>query len=239
MSEPGPAEVPGTGPRRRFPVGALAVVLMVVGISLLAWGTRTSPADPSASGPGDAGVAVPALTDSSLSAPEPTMAEPQLTLEPRQPPDQPHPSAGEPNRVVVPSLGIDAPVVGIPVVDSVLTPPSDPQTLGWWQDGAAPGDLRGGALVTGHTVSVGGGALDDLEELAVGDTVRVETGEGQIRYDVSDVRIYRKASLAQHAAEVFSQEKPGRLVLITCEDWDGQQYLSNVVVVAQPRYPNR
>jgi len=27
---------------------------------------------------------------------------------------------------------------------------------------------------------------------------------------------------------------PGRLVLITCEDWDGERYLSNVVVTATP-----
>jgi hypothetical protein len=26
----------------------------------------------------------------------------------------------------------------------------------------------------------------------------------------------------------------GRLVLVTCEDWDGTRYLSNVVVVATP-----
>jgi hypothetical protein len=33
---------------------------------------------------------------------------------------------------------------------------------------------------------------------------------------------------------LFSQEAPGRLVLITCEDWDGTAYRSNVVVTAQP-----
>lgn len=233
MSEPLPPEEPGPRPRRRFPVGALAGVLVVVGLSLIVWGTRTAPAESA-----DPGAALPATSSPVAPAtPEPTDTEPELTLTPEATPEEPHPAAGQPRRVVVPSLGIDAPVVGIPVVDSVLTPPSDPQTLGWWQDGAAPGDLLGGALITGHTVSVGGGALDDLEQLEAGDTVRVETGVGRIRYDVADVRIYRKASLARHAAKVFSQELPGRLVLITCEDWDGQQYLSNVVVVAHPRYP--
>ena len=33
---------------------------------------------------------------------------------------------------------------------------------------------------------------------------------------------------------MFSQDVPGRLVLITCEDWDGSRYLSNVVVTATP-----
>ena len=232
MSEPGPA-VPGRRAQRRLPFGAIAAVLVVVGLALLVWGTRTAPADSSVPG------ALPTVVEPGTSAtPEPTVAEPELTLEPRETPEEPHPSAGEPRRVVVPSLGIDAPVIGIPVVDSVLTPPSDPQTLGWWQDGAAPGDVLGGALITGHTVSVGGGALDDLEEVGVGDRVRVETAGGRIRYDVADVRIYRKASLARHAARVFSQELPGRLVLITCEDWDGEKYLSNVVVVAHAQFPS-
>jgi hypothetical protein len=31
---------------------------------------------------------------------------------------------------------------------------------------------------------------------------------------------------------VFDQGVPGRLVLITCEDWNGSVYLSNEVVIA-------
>ena len=40
--------------------------------------------------------------------------------------------------------------------------------------------------------------------------------------------------MADHAERLFSQDVPGRLVLVTCEDWDGERYLSNVVVVAEP-----
>ena len=36
------------------------------------------------------------------------------------------------------------------------------------------------------------------------------------------------------ATRLFSQRVPGRLVLITCEDWNGVEYLSNVVVTATP-----
>ena len=45
---------------------------------------------------------------------------------------------------------------------------------------------------------------------------------------------YRKAALAKRAAQLFDQSVRGRLVLVTCEDWNGEVYLSNVVVVAQP-----
>jgi LPXTG-site transpeptidase (sortase) family protein len=136
--------------------------------------------------------------------------------------------------VIVPRLGVDAPVVGIDAPDGVLLPPDDPQVLGWWRSGARPGDAQGSALVTGHTVSSGGGALDDLETLRPGDRVRVRTSEGLIGYQVTGVSVYRKARLAEDAARVFSQTVPGRLVLITCEEWNGSAYLSNAVVFAEP-----
>jgi LPXTG-site transpeptidase (sortase) family protein len=145
--------------------------------------------------------------------------------------------AGPPSRVVVPKLGIDVPVVGIEAPGGVLTPPDDPQVLGWWHAGAVPGARRGSALITGHTVSSGGGALDDLEILERGDRATVRTRHGSIDYRVGRVEIFRKATLAQEAARVFSQQVPGRLVLITCEDWNGTAYESNVVVTARPARP--
>jgi LPXTG-site transpeptidase (sortase) family protein len=141
---------------------------------------------------------------------------------------------GTPVRLVVPGLGVDAPVTGVSAPDGVLLPPSDPQVLGWWRDGALPGAARGSTLITGHTVSTGGGAFDDLETLRRGDRVRVRTTRGVLAYEVTGVTIYRKATLAEDAARVFSQSVPGRLVLITCEDWNGSTYLSNAVVFAEP-----
>ena len=47
------------------------------------------------------------------------------------------------------------------------------------------------------------------------------------------VRVYDKGSVAGDAKRLFSQDVPGRLVLVTCEDWDGERYLSNVVVTAR------
>jgi hypothetical protein len=174
----------------------------------------------------------------------PYVVEPVVTLEqedssadPVRPagPPRAHPARGVPNRVVIPRLGVDVAVVGIDAPGGVLTPPSDPQVLGWWRSGAQPGAARGSALVTGHTVSSGGGALDDLETMRRGDPVTVRTTTGAVDYVVTGVSIYRKAALAEDAARVFSQSVPGRLALITCEDWDGTAYLSNVVVLAEPR----
>jgi LPXTG-site transpeptidase (sortase) family protein len=141
---------------------------------------------------------------------------------------------GVPRRVVIDRLRMDAPVVRISTVGDALIPPSDPQQLGWWSAGAPPGARRGSALVTGHTVHTGGGAMDDLERMHRGDRVTVYTGRGIIAYDVRSVDVFGKGSIARHAQQLFSQEVRGRLVLVTCEDWDGTRYLSNVVVVATP-----
>jgi LPXTG-site transpeptidase (sortase) family protein len=141
---------------------------------------------------------------------------------------------GAPRRVRIPALHVNAPVVPIRAPGGVLIPPSDPQELGWWAGGAKPGAARGSALVTGHTVHTGGGALDDLETLRRGDHVTVRTDRGRIPYVVRQVAVYSKGSVAKHAQRLFSQQVRGRLVLVTCEDWNGVKYLSNVVVVARP-----
>ena len=140
---------------------------------------------------------------------------------------------GRPSRISIPSLGVSAPVVGIAADDGELIPPSNPSKVGWWSGGALPGARRGSAVITGHTVHDGGGAFDDLEQLRSGDVVTVTTSRGRLNYRVTGVTTYRKQSLARNAASVFDQNVAGRLVLITCEDWTGKVYLSNVVVVAQ------
>ena len=165
-------------------------------------------------------------------SPAVTSAAPDATpaAEPALAPMEP----GAPRRIVIRSLGVDAPVVPIETVGDTLVPPSDPQQLGWWADGARPGARRGSALVTGHTVHTGGGALDDLETLEVGDEVVVRTSHGRISYAVDRVRVFGKGTIAKESERLFSQDVPGRLVLITCEDWNGTRYLSNVVVTATP-----
>ncbi|MFI5711204.1 class F sortase [Kribbella sp. NPDC051620] len=142
--------------------------------------------------------------------------------------------SGAPVRVSVPRLGVSARVLGIRARRGALIPPSNPRLVGWWSEGARPGAAKGSAIITGHTVHNGGGAFDDLEELRAGDAVTVSTAKGTISYSVVAVAVYRKGALAKQAARLFDQAVPGRLVLVTCEDWDGSKYLSNAVVIAKP-----
>ena len=142
--------------------------------------------------------------------------------------------AGAPRAVAVRALGLEAPVVPIRSQGQLLVPPDDPTVLGWWSGGAVAGAARGSALVTGHTVHAGGGALDDLELVPVGSAIVVRTDRGPLRYRTTSVEVVGKDALARRAARLFSQDAPGRLVLVTCEDWNGTGYESNVVVLAEP-----
>ena len=108
----------------------------------------------------------------------------------------PDPATGVPTRVVVQRLAIDVPVLPIAPEGGVLFPPDNPRELGWYKYGARPGSVQGSAVITGHTVHTGGGALDELDDLRAGDTVRVSTTNGTIGYRVSEVSILSKTQFA-------------------------------------------
>jgi len=235
-TSPDPTKKRGGSPWRSAALGVVTVLAALIAPWIVMAVTSQSDGGDTAVGrPG--GVETtdrPPLTPPTVPAPDPEAYDvaPDVEIESAEPAPRPVPAPGVPRRLVVPMLDVDAPVVPISAPGGVLLPPSDPQVLGWWQDGARPGAARGGALITGHTVSSGGGAFDDLETLRAGDEVRVRTPDRVLRYEVTGVRIYRKARIARDAEQLFSQTVPGRLVLITCEDWNGSFYESNAVIFA-------
>ncbi|HSV37584.1 MAG TPA: class F sortase [Nocardioidaceae bacterium] len=161
----------------------------------------------------------------------PTQAAPSEVVTTLAPTTAQASTPGEPVRLSIPGLGLEATVVPVRSEDGSLDPPSDPSIVGWWADGAQPGSTTGTALLTAHTVHTGGGAFDDLGDLGPADDVVVSTRNGTLQYDVERVATYTKSELAKHAADLFDQTGPGRMVLVTCDDWDGSKYLSNTVVV--------
>jgi LPXTG-site transpeptidase (sortase) family protein len=207
-------------PARRHPLWVVAAGGLLVVLGLVAWWSQPPDRRPATTDHPAGSVAASARDAAPSAAPAGPMRAPWRP--------------GAPRLVRIPVLAVSAPVVPVQAPGRTLVPPSDPQRLGWWADGARPGAARGSALITGHTVHTGGGALDDLEDLGRGDAVVVRTDRGVVRYAVDRVRVYSKGRIARDAAALFSQQVPGRLVLITCEDWDGVRYLSNVVVTATP-----
>jgi len=211
----------------------LAVVLLALAAVLATTGHALSSDDTGlrsgATAPPPAGVADPLVAESGTTlAPAPRV------------PGSGKGAAGAAQRppveLLVPDLGLRAPVVPIEMdADGVLTPPSDVHTVGWWQRSARPGSREGQTLITGHSLRVGDGALDRIGEVARGAPVRVRVDGRTATYRVTDVVTYDRAQVAARAQELFGQDRTdGRLVLVTCTDWNGDVWERNVIVLAQP-----
>jgi LPXTG-site transpeptidase (sortase) family protein len=140
----------------------------------------------------------------------------------------------KPVRLIVPEIGLKAPIVPIEIApNGVLTPPSDVHEVGWWQRSAKPGATAGQTLITGHTVHTGGGVMNKLGDLRPGAIIRIQTPRGTVDYSATKVFVYSRAEVAQHAQELFGQDREhGRLVLVTCTGWTGHDYTSNIIVFA-------
>jgi hypothetical protein len=123
----------------------------------------------------------------------------------------------------------DAPVVRVNVQDGALTPPADPDVLGWW--GRRAGARHGATLLTGHTVHTGGGEFDTLRYTPRGSEATVSG----VRYVVRRVLVMPTATFAARSGRLLDQAGPPRLVLVTCSDWNGTSYdTTTVVLLTQP-----
>jgi sortase (surface protein transpeptidase) len=144
-----------------------------------------------------------------------------------------------PTRIDLPSIGVSAPIVPVSVEpDGQLQVPDSVRTVGWWRRGAAPADTEGTVVLDVHrdTRAEGRGPFAQAERLRRGDGVTVTDDEGvEHRYRVTSVEVFRKVALPYE--ELFTQDGPARMVLVTCGGvyrasqggWD-----SNVVVVFEP-----
>jgi hypothetical protein len=144
-----------------------------------------------------------------------------------------------PVEVRLPAIGAVAPVDALGVdADGAMALPEDVARTSWYRYGAVPGSGRGTSVVAGHVAAADGspGVLADLPALGVDDVVEVVRADGSVlAYRVVTRTAVEKPALP--VAELFADDGPERLVLVTC----GGPYLrdvgahrDNVVVVAEP-----
>ena len=67
-----------------------------------------------------------------------------------------------------------------------------------------------------------------------GDAIEVEGSHATLTYHVQSIEVLSKDDVARDAEQIFDQTGAGRLVLITCGDFDGTVWRSNVVIIATP-----
>ncbi|MFJ9796679.1 class F sortase [Streptomyces sp. NPDC101145] len=153
-------------------------------------------------------------------------------------PAPPTRDARPPQRVLVPRVGLDAPVrpVGVTGAGDMAVPP-DPAVAGWYRFGPAPGAPRGSSVLAGHVDDDTGapGEFAALRHVAAGDLVEVRRAGGPpVRYRVTARSTVPKGSLPDWA---FRRDGPPVLTLVTCAPpfvpEDGG-YQANLVVTAEP-----
>lgn len=141
---------------------------------------------------------------------------------------------GKVRGVSIPTLNVHADVVPLAMEGGTLTPPADAALMGWWKGGAKPGSEKGSVLIVGHTLHNGGGILDRLGEVDEGDEIVVRTKKDEFTYTVRSVRDLTKEQVAKRSEKLFDPDGEPRLVVVTCDDWDGTSFQGNTVVVAVP-----
>lgn len=147
-------------------------------------------------------------------APEPSVYAPaNINL-----PDRAALPEEEPERLVIPKIGIDAHVqhVGL-TAGGAMGIPSNFTDVAWYQYGPAPGFL-GSAVVDGHLDNGLGlaGVFKRLGELEAGDDVYVERVDGtRLHFKVREVALYDYKAVPLD--RVFNRSDGAYLNLITCE----------------------
>jgi sortase (surface protein transpeptidase) len=136
----------------------------------------------------------------------------------------------------VPAAGIDARGVGTLGLDDhgALQAPATPDDVGWYDEGAAPGD-PGTAVLVGHVDSWRGpGVFWHLRDLRPGDAVDVPRSDGSVAHFTVDA-VETVAKDAFPSEEVYAPTAGPSLRLITCGgpfDRSVRSYEDNVVVYA-------
>ncbi|TQJ53325.1 class F sortase [Streptomyces sp. NBC_00080] len=162
-----------------------------------------------------------------------------------RPPDAELPPAAKPlgqalpQRIDIPHLGVQAPVVarGLDPEGGIDPPPFDQAgVVGWYAAGAKPG-ARGTALLVGHVdTETRPAVFYKLSTLKAGETVRVVRDDGKVaEFTVDDVEVVRRDRF--DARQAYGPRQPDRaeLRLITCGgtfDRVSRSYTANVIVSA-------
>lgn len=145
--------------------------------------------------------------------------------------------ASVPARLVIPQIGVDAPVT-VKGIDAagVMEPPDGPEDVAWYAFTSRPGE-GGNAVFSAHVDYHGYGPavfarLGDLEK---GDLVEVRLADASVyRYAVVLSRVYQAA--AAPAEEIVGPTTREVVTLITCTGrFDGvsRQYSHRLVVRAE------
>ncbi|WP_344467956.1 class F sortase [Kitasatospora kazusensis] len=160
---------------------------------------------------------------------------PQSSLPPH-PSRSADPPVAPPVRLVIPGIGVDAPVEsgGLNADGTVEVPPLDqPGQVDWYRNGPAPGQT-GPAVLLGHLDTRKGPAVfGRLLKLKPGDRIDIRRQDGStVSYRVRELREFPKSGFPTQL--VYGETDTAQLRLITCGGTLGGNghYSDNIIVFA-------
>jgi LPXTG-site transpeptidase (sortase) family protein len=169
-----------------------------------------------------------------LSTPSPVPAGiPAATPTPELPP----PSDAAIDRLVIPRIGVDAPVVVLGIdANGAMESPHGPWEVAWYDFSARPGFV-GNAVFSGHVDyhDVGPAVFWNVRDLQTGDEVQVRLADGTLyRYQVTALESFETD--AAPVADIVGPTPNEVITIITCSgifDSSVRQYSHRLVARAE------
>lgn len=170
----------------------------------------------------------------------PSAVPPTLTAEPPEPEEEDR-GGRPPTRIVVPTIGVDAPVVRASQSETqvggetwAIWDVPDEYAAGWHETSALPGE-PGNTVLSGHNTN-NGEVFRDLYTLRAGDEVVVYSEEISHTYYVSQTLIVPEAGQPLEVrlknARYAMPTDDERLTLITCHPYGSLR--NRLIVIARP-----
>ncbi|QKS72873.1 class F sortase [Paenalkalicoccus suaedae] len=142
----------------------------------------------------------------------------------------------EPTRIQIPSIGVDAPISNVGILENgEMGVPEAMDEVGWFEPGFSPGE-QGNSVLAGHVDSRTGPAVFfDLEQLVEGDEITVIGDEGQeLVFEVVGKQTYPYDNAPIQT--IFGPSDGRNLNLITCTgtfNRDARTHEDRLVVFTQ------
>jgi sortase (surface protein transpeptidase) len=217
---------------RRAAIALGAAVLLLAGGATVA-AVAAQPGGSGADAQGPASTTAPA--SSASPGADPASGAAGSFQDPAAPSYTAPPAGATPERVQIPSIGVDSGLEDLGLgAAGELDPPQAWESAGWYRDGTVPGAV-GPAVIAGHVDSGSGPAVFvDLAKLAVGDEVQVTLSTGTVEtFRVTGSERTPKATFP--TSDVYGSTPTPSLRLITCDgtfDRSTGHYVDNLIVFA-------
>jgi LPXTG-site transpeptidase (sortase) family protein len=184
----------------------MAAGMVLAVLSLSDGGDNTEP-------PLAIGTPLPTRVPAATIAPSAT-AGPEATPTPA---GDPRLAALDIHRLVIPGIGVDAPIITLGILpDGTMDAPDGPEDVAWYTFSAKPGEI-GNVVMSGHLdyINYGAAVFWRLNELRPGDEIQLVLEDGtQVKYAVESVNEYDEATAP--VQDIVGPTAKEAITLITC-----------------------